>query len=607
VGKYIFNEIFKEIVDTFYIDNAILGEMINRDSSRIRHYKLDGKPSKIILDKLISSLCEIIYEKNDDYINLIFMEHTKELIQSKELFTDEIRQKLSIIQDINIFISLLLRKSLECSVASSLIANSSSMGSKISLGNHRLTTQVNQAHQYFENNLYPEAVSIYEELLSTDQLFELPILKKTIYTDLGLIYRNYALSKYDSILLKKAIYHFDIAAILSLDTEDLLNYGLVNKYLGTAYTFLYNFEDSENNLKKSYEYYDIALSALQDVNNPEEQSKVHINYGILFIYHATIRNSRDFLGNSISYFNKAINYFDANSIPYFKALASMNCSGSYTFLAELCNTKIHTTQAITMVQQALEVFTIEDYPLLYASCISTLGHIYYVQATCTDTITNCHKAINYIMHALTIATKEIDANTYLIAHLNLSATYILLGRNCDIEENTEKAIQSLEICNNYYNELSNSINNLKTNLNYAELLIEIGELKHDMKLLKESEKILVNVVELCENMNFSYYKSITNYNLARIYYLYYKTNSQEKFLKQTSAITSKTLEIFTVHDYPLNYAHTMHLVAKIHECTGEYDEQKQAYENVLSIITKEAYPVKYDIVIDEYMMMESSM
>jgi len=600
LGKYIFNEIFKEIVDTFYIDCTVLGEQIDRDSSRIRHYKSDGKPGKVVLDKLISSICEIIRSKNDSYMNHLFMEQTNRLIQTKELFSEDFCSKLSDIDNISVYISLLLRKSLEFSASVSGTNTSSSEGPELSLGSHRLITQVDQAHQYFLNNLYPEAIAIYERIIIDSELMELPALKQTVYSELGLIYRNNSYDQYSPELLTKALHYLEIAANLSIESGDLMNYALNNKYLGTIYSYQFNFDDSENNLKKASHHYDLSISAFQKINSSEDISKVLINYGILFQYYATIRNSRNFLKNSISYLKKALEHFDNDSNSYFKALACMSSAASYSLLSEVCNTESNSTHALQMVQQALKIFTIEDYPAQYAQCVFTLGYIHFILASCKETVSNCNKAINYTLHGMGIINNEADFGYLVINHLNLSAIYSLLSHYAEPQENIAKAIDSLEKCHTYYKEQSNTIPNLKSNYNYAEVLIAVGEISKDSALLKEAEDILIKLVDLCETVNFTYFKTMSKYNLAKINYLYYKTKPTAKLLEQAFTYIGQVFDVFTINDYPLNYAQTMLLVAKINYHTKEYDKSKQAYENTLRIISKDKYPEKYATIISEY-------
>ncbi|HWT73979.1 MAG TPA: hypothetical protein VN258_04560 [Mobilitalea sp.] len=600
MSKFAFNDIFKEIVDTYYIDSTALGTMIDRDSSRIRHYKVDSKPGKAILDKLIQSICAIIDEKNDAHINNLLMERLNQYLHDRDLLTEEIRSKLSEIKNIDTYVAFLLRKSRE-TTTETVKANNISIGMQMNpLIDHSLSTKVNQAHQYFENNLYQEAIGIYEELTKDATLSEQPQQALIVYSDLGLIYRNSALSQYNEELLQKAIHYLDIASELSEQLNDLLNYALVNKYLGTIYTFLFNFEDSENNLKKATNYYNNSLSALVKINNLDEHSKVLINYGILYLYYSNIRNTRNFLKNAISYFSKAMDYFESHSNHYFHALACLNCSGAYSFLAEICNTEANAALATKMTQNALKVFTIEDYPILYAQCISNLGYIHYILAKCFDTVTNCNKAINYIQHALSIVTEEVDVNSYAIAHLNLSVIYTLLSNHVDKQDNIAKAMDSLNRCKKHYQQESYSFNNVRTSFNQAEVLIELSEANYNEELLSESEGMLENLLDFCTKMNLNYFRANGEYNLARLNFDYYKERGEERYLEKSFFYTNKALETLNINDYPLFYAQIMHLVAKIHDYTKDYESSKNAYESILRIFTREKYPDKYSDIINEY-------
>jgi hypothetical protein len=598
LSKYIFNEIFKEIVDTYYIDSNVLGGMIDRDSSRIRHYKSDSKPGKAILDKLITSLCEIIDEKNDYHTNTILMERLNHYVNQQEIITDEIRAKLSEIKSIDTYISLLLRKSRELSSDSNNIDHLFVVKQDITAHDQTFIAKVNQAHQYFENSLYDEAISIYENLIEDPQILKFPQLSQTTHTDLGLIYRNCALSQYNQEVLNKSIHHLTVASTISFEQNDLTNYALINKYLGTIYTVLFNIEDSENNFKKAIHFYDIASGVFY--NNLEEQAKVFINYGILFLHYSNLRNSRNFLKNAISYFIKAINYFEENDNDYFHALACLNCSGAYSFLAEISNTKTNAVLAIQMVQNALKIFTIEDYPIQYAQSISNLGHTHYIMANYSDTTNNCSKAIKYINHALSIVTEDKDTNSYLIAHLNLSAIYVLLSHYTNRQDNIKNAAESLEKCKKYYTHHSNSLDHLKTNLNYAEVLIEIGEFNVDRNLLNEAETVLKSTLDLCFRLNCSYLSASANFSLSRIYFNYYKMNKLPEYLDSALTLAKDTLTIFSINDYPLHHALTMHHITKIYHYIQDYDSCKTAYESMLRIYTREKYPDKYMVIIEEY-------
>jgi len=203
------------------------------------------------------------------------------------------------------YVAFILRRSLELSNDS---AKESDPAEVQLTDDQGIITKVSQGHNYFLNNLYDEAVDLFQELLKNTYLAYLPDQHQLVHTDLGLIYRSFGLNKYDPDILNLALHHLEQASKIALEKGDIIGNAVINKYTGTIFTSLSYFENAELNLKKSISHYDLALAALAG-KDPEEYSRVMINYGTLFIHYSNIRNTRYFLKNAITYFEKAIEYY----------------------------------------------------------------------------------------------------------------------------------------------------------------------------------------------------------------------------------------------------------------------------------------------------------
>ncbi len=595
MGKFLFNDIFKEIVDSFDIDSTVLGNMTDRDASRIRHYKTDSKPGKSVLEQLINSICHIISETNDSYINSELIVKLNLLVNQNGLFPEHIRIRLSEIKDISTYLPFILRRSLELS--SSPQGESSQFDTPI-FDSNSIITKVTQAHQYFENNLYQDAITIFNEVLSSRKLSDLPAQNQLVHTDLGLIYRNSGLNQYNLDMIKLSIHHLDIASKISLDIGDLLNNAIINKYIGTVYMSLSNLEDAEANLKKAMKHYDIALGVLIDLNQ-EEYSRVMINYGNLFIHYSGIRNSRKILKNAISYLDKAIDYYkDTNN--YFEGLTYLHCSSAYSLLAEISNTQENAKHAIAMVGNAMKIYTVEDYPLFYGQCLSNLAHIHLMMAEYGNTLDNCEIAISQINQALNIFAENIDTYSYFIAHLNLAAVYILLNNATKDCTYLDKAMECIGKCQKHRIKQDCSLNNIKINLSHAEVLINYGEVKKDPAFLIEAENIINEGLEISQEMKYDYLTGISEGLLAKLYLARYYITGDTNQLEEVLLHANISLEIFTIYDYPLYNASTSHLIAKAYRLRGDYERSKHEYEVILNIFTKEKYTEKNAAITEEY-------
>lgn len=50
----LFTLIFSALTDTYTLDSAHIARLIDRDPSRVRHWRKDSLPSKNIIDKLFT-------------------------------------------------------------------------------------------------------------------------------------------------------------------------------------------------------------------------------------------------------------------------------------------------------------------------------------------------------------------------------------------------------------------------------------------------------------------------------------------------------------------------------------------------------------------------
>jgi tetratricopeptide (TPR) repeat protein len=595
MGKYIFNDVFKEIVDTYDIDSTILGNMTDRDSSRIRHYKTDSKPVRSVLELLINSIGMIINETNDSYINSLLIEKLNRLANQRMLFTDDIRNTLLHTKEIQEYVPFILRRSLELNNDS---VKEGATATKPGINSRTLVTKVAQAHQYFESNLYQDALDLYNDLLGCSSLIELPEQSLIIHTDLGLIYRNSGMNQYDIDTIRLAVKHFKLALKFVTDCGDPVANAIINKYLGTVYMSLSFLEDAENNLKRAINYFDISLSLLDGVN-PEEYARVLINYGNLFIHYSNIRSARKFLKNSAAYLERALDYY-RNTNNYFEGLIYLHCSSTYSLLSEISNTRENAEKAIQSIQNALRVFTIEDYPLLYAQCISNLGLVHMTMAQYDNTVENCNIAINHINQALRIFAENIDAYSYFIAHLNLSSIFILLVNTTKDYSYLEKAISSIEKCEKHKIPRNNSMNNIKTTLNHADTLIALAEVKKDTKLLVEAETLLNSTLETTTTMKYDYLVAMIESLLSKLSYVRFELTKNTAYLDDVLAHANTSIEFFSIQENPLYHAYVSHLIAKAYRYKGDYEKSKQVYEVILNIFTKEKYAEKHKLITDEY-------
>lgn len=595
MGKYIFNDVFKEIVDNYNIDSTVLGTMTDRDSSRIRHYKTDSKPVRSVLEQLISSICQIIQDTNDAYLNSILIEKLNRLVSQNGHFNAEIRKKLTQTRDIQEYVSFILRRSLELS-NEPIYTDEPSV--KPALDYSSLTLKITQAHQFFESNLYQDAVDLYEEVLRSPKLDEIPEQKRILHTDLGLICRNSGMNQYDIETVKKAAEHFTIASTLAVKAEDYTGNAIINKYLGTVYMSLSFLEDAEVNLKKAMNYNDQALSVLSGVN-PEEYARVMINYGNLFIHYSDIRNNRKFLKNAAAYLEKALDFY-RNTHSYFEGLCYLHCSSVYTLLAEISNSRENADKATAMIQNALRIFTMEDYPLMYAQCISNLGIVHMHLAQYFNTVENCNLAINHIQHALSIFAENIDAYSYFIAHLNLSSIYIMLVNTTKDNTYLENAIDCIGKCEKRRIPRDSSMNNIKTTLNHADALVAVAEVKKDLRLLKEAEILIHSMLTVSTKMKYDFLTAIAESFLAKLNFVRYELTRDSSYLDELLSHTKAASEFFTIQENPLNHAFVSHLAAKAYHYKGDYEASKHEYEVLLNIFSKDKYAEKHKALTEEY-------
>lgn len=586
---------FKEIVDNYNIDSTVLGNMTDRDSSRIRHYKTDSKPVRSVLEQLICSICQIIQDTNDAYINSLLIDKLNRFVSQSRSYSSEIRDKILLTKDICEYVPFILRRSLELS-NEPVCEDEPSV--KPVMDYRSLVTKVTQAHQFFESNLYQDAIAIYEALENSPMLGELPEQKRIINTDLGLIYRNSGMNQYDIETIKKAEVHFNIASGLAIETGDMAGNAIINKYLGTVAMSLSFLEDAEANLKKAMHYFDLALSALTDVN-PEEYARVMINYGNLFIHYSNIRSNRKFLKNAAAYLEKALDFY-RNTNSYFEGLCYLHSSSVYTLLAEVSNAKENAEKATNMIQNALRIFTIEDYPLLYAQGISNLGVVHMNLAQYDNTLENCNLAINHINHALSIFAENIDAYSYFIAHLNLSSIYILLVNTTKNYTYLDKAIECIEKCEKHRIPRDTSMNNIKTTLNHADALVAVAEVKKDVRLLKEAEALLSSMLNISAKMKYDYLVAVSESFLAKLNFVRYELTKDISYLNEVLTHANSSFDFFTIQENPLNHAYIAHLAAKAYRFKGDYEKSKQAYEVILNIFTKDKYPDKHKALTEEY-------
>lgn len=598
MGKHIFNDVFSEILNMYRMDSVSLGAMADRDPSRIRHYKTDSKPDKNTLERLIKSINERITDINDYYINNIVMAKLNRLISDKMIFSKSIQDKLFEIKDICEYIPFLLRRCHEfCDEKSTSSEDKNGISSE---EKNSLIYKINQANDFYEHQCIDEAKHSYEEIIQSPMLEALPKYARSVYANLGLIYRNDGVAQHEPGLLQKSIDYLNKACTLSLKENDAVNTGIIYKNLGTVYTFMFNFSDPESNLKKASVYYDSSLEVLNVSNAPDEEIKVYINYGIVYIYYSYIRNSVNYLKMAIRYFMKAIEYYQSRPWSFFKALSFLNCSGAYCLLAELSNTKLNADQAICMIENALEFFTVEDYPGYYAQCISNLGEAYYALANSFDPVINCKKAIHYIEASLHILPSDKDLSAYSIAHLNLSAAYTLLSQYEDPVYNIHKAVQSIKECKKYINMKTDSINALKVCMNYAEVLINLAEVDESQSTLEESGTIVCKLIDAFSSMKCDYYRAATEATLSRVKLLHFKKSQDVNYLNQALIYASKSLEVITITDYPLLFARITYLIAKIYHYNKSYESCKEKYECALRIFTSEKYPEKHKQILSEY-------
>ncbi|MBN2221945.1 MAG: hypothetical protein JW708_07000 [Vallitaleaceae bacterium] len=75
--KTLFNDILQSLFQHFHLDINQLADLIDRHPSRIRHWKLDSRPSKQILIPLIAGIIRLIEETDNPEAQVTFMEDTR--------------------------------------------------------------------------------------------------------------------------------------------------------------------------------------------------------------------------------------------------------------------------------------------------------------------------------------------------------------------------------------------------------------------------------------------------------------------------------------------------------------------------------------------------
>ncbi len=593
-GKHLFNDIFRDICDTYGIDQTTFQQIQGCDASCIRKFKSDTRPGAELLESLIACVSGRVSELDDHYRNKELRYRLNYEIFSNKYFTEEIRSQLLDMDDITSYLSYLMKKSNEFSSPIQMDGKFYHSGSEL----RNLTLKIGQAHQLYSNNLHQDALAIYKELLESPIIAELPYEEQiTLYSDLGLIYRILGINQYDLSALNASLSYHHKACELSLKAEDFYQYALMNKYMGVVYTYLFNLQDAEDNLKKAIKCYDTALSVLPEQH--EEYPKVLINYGILYLYYSDIRNSRNYLNNSITYFNRAAEYYVDDPTNYFHALIRLNCSGAYCLLAELCNPSVHTDLAEKMSLQALKVFTIEEHPIQYAQCISNLGISYSIKALYYDTVKNCEKAISFLNLSLTVFREEIDATSYSIAHQNLARTYILLSNYCNREENLGKASAHIDKCRKRYEALDHSVNNLKINLHDTEVLTDLADANENFVMLGTAETTILGLLEVSENAGYDFLSAELEYNLARVYSAYNRLTTDADYIKKGLISVNQSLHTFTLSEYPLKYARSAKLLAEFYAQIGNYNNYRTELDHALQVFTEAHYPEKHAQILKE--------
>ncbi len=593
-GKYLFNDIFREICDTFGMDHTVFKQVPGCDAYRIRQYKTDTKPPFEVLGALITCILDRVTKIGDLYLNKGILFRLNYEIFSNKLFTEEIRAQIIEMDDTLAYLTYVLEKSYEFNSFHQLDGKFYPSGNDI----RTPSIKISQAHQLFINNLFQDALAIYKELLNSPVIAELLYEDQlTMYSDLGLIYRMFGINQYDLSALNLSLSYHKKASELSYQAEDLYQYALMNKYMGVVYTFLFNLQDAEQNLKKAMQCFDIALGILPEKH--EEYPKILINYGILYVYYSDIRNSRNYLYHSIAYFDRAIAYYANDPTNYYRALVCLNSSGAYCLLSELCNPSGNTDMAEQMAKQALNVFTVEDHPIQYAQCISNLGIAYSLRALYSDTAENCEKAIYYLKRSLTVFREEVDATAFLIAHENLARSYILLSSFHSQLEYLKQAADHIEECKKHFKALDHSVNNLKINLHYTEMLIDIADAKEDLHVLSMAEDTILDLLTITESMHYDVLSAELALNLARTYSVRFRLTKEEAYINKGLISVNQSLNTFTLQDYPLKYARSARLLAKLYALSGNDQKSREVYDHVLQVYTKDHYPEKHAQILEE--------
>lgn len=244
----LFTLIFSDITDTFCLDIERMARCIDRDSSRIRHWRKDTIPSKKIMDKLFQTVCSFINESHDPYTGKLFVSKMNAFFSSTKLFTPDITQQLTQITTLDSYVQFLLQCSYSCDVdvthnlieklhsSSSILINSDyPADTTFEFEYSHLCTEINDAHHNFEIDLLKESESTYLKLLSSPIIKKYPKEHVRVLIDLGYINRKFGKNELQLIYFQTSIEYHQEALLLINELKDRLQYAHVNAQLGDTY------------------------------------------------------------------------------------------------------------------------------------------------------------------------------------------------------------------------------------------------------------------------------------------------------------------------------------------------------------------------------------
>lgn len=106
--KTFFNDLFRLVLSHYQIDIELLANLLDRHPSRIRHWKTDSRPSKDIIDPLITSILTLLDTETDHDRDARFVDLIKEQFRISYPFPIVMQESLLNEKDHKIFLFKLL-------------------------------------------------------------------------------------------------------------------------------------------------------------------------------------------------------------------------------------------------------------------------------------------------------------------------------------------------------------------------------------------------------------------------------------------------------------------------------------------------------------------